>query len=341
MNKNIFSYKPQEVIEQLQELELPRYRSKQLLDWVNKKLVNDPDQMSNLPLDFRTKLKELYDFSLPQILQRLHSIDGTQKLSLKLFDAAIIEMVIIPLEDKTTLCISSQAGCARDCLFCATGKQGLSRNLETHEIVGQIVLASQLVFPKRITNLVFMGMGEPMDNFAAVLSSLQIIQTELGLSISPRRTTISTCGIPAGIIALADSGIKTKLALSLNSAIASKRSHLMPVNESYSLDELKNALLYFRRKTSYRITMEYIMIPDLNMGDEDIKALKKFVTDISCKINLIPWNPVPDLSFRAPTQTEIESFVFRTQIINQAVTLRKSRGADISGACGQLASITK
>jgi len=210
--------------------------------------------------------------------------------------------------------------------------------LEVHEIVGQVVLASQLVKPLRITNIVFMGMGEPLDNLTNVMSALEIIQAPEGIAFSPRRTTISTCGIVPSIIKLANSGIRTKLAVSLNSARESKRTELMPINETYPLEELKKALVYFRKKTSFKITFEYIMIPEVNMAWEDINALKKYVSDLSCKINLIPWNPVSGIAWTAPRNNQIDIFLNNTHVINQTVTLRKSRGGDILGACGQLAA---
>ncbi len=338
MLKPFFGQTTDEIIEQIIEMDYQRYRANQILDWVYKKGVTNLNHMTNVPEKMRQELSGFYDISLPQIISCLESKDGTRKYSLKLTDEHIIEMVIIPSESKTTLCISSQVGCGRVCVFCATGKMGLARNLSAHEIVGQIVLAANLVRPKRITNLVFMGMGEPLDNLTEVLQCLGVIQSDRCLCISPRRTTISTCGVVPKIIELAKSGYKTKLAVSLNSAIDEKRSEIMPINKIYPLLELKKALRYFRDQTSYRITFEYIMIPSFNMDKKDAIELKKFTQDLSCKINLIPWNHVEGLSYKAPTDVQVEDFVAMTKIINQAVTLRKSRGADVNGACGQLAS---
>jgi len=314
------------------------YRAGQLFDWVYQKRVYDPASMTNLPHSLKDKLSQVYDFFLPETVSKLTSSDGTIKLALKLADNALVESVIIPTAKKVTLCISTQVGCSRNCLFCATAKEGLKRNLSSLEIISQILIASQQVFPRHITNIVFMGMGEPLDNYDALLGALKIMQWEKGLCISPRRTTVSTCGVVPGIYKLADSGIKTKLALSLNSAIASIRSQLMPISETYNLDALKSALRYFRSQTSYRITIEYILIPGLNMGHRDIQALKSFVSDISCKINFIPWNSVDSLPWHPPTQAQIEAFMQDASIIKQAITLRHSRGTDILGACGQLSS---
>ena len=297
--------------------------------------------MTDMPTDFRQFLNNTYSFELPIVEQSLESTDHTTKYRLRLFDGNIIEMVLIPDRSKSTLCISSQVGCSRNCAFCATAKLGLERNLDTHEIVGQIVLVSSLNAQNIITNLVFMGIGEPLDNLQSVIDSLLIIQADNTLSFSPRRTTISTCGIPEGIIKLADSGVKTKLAVSLNSAIDEKRDLLMPINRKYPLRELKQAILYFLRKTSYRVTFEYVLIPDCNMDSEDLLALKRFVGDISCKINFIPFNSIPAMQYKSPTQEQIDSFLKQAQGLNQAVTLRKSRGSEVFGACGQLAGIYK
>lgn len=317
----------------------PDYRYRQLCDWIYQKLESDPDKMSNLPKEMNHFLIQEFSFALPLIDTALQAEDGTTKYRLKLDDAAMIEMVLIPADNKRTLCVSSQVGCARNCSFCATATMGLARNLNPDEIVGQVMLASKLCSPKRLTNLVFMGMGEPMDNLDNVLDSLRIIQAENGLAFSPRRTTLSTCGIPEGIKKIADSGIKTKLAVSLNSAIDDKRDMLMPVNKRYPLRELKQSLFYYLSKSKFRVTFEYILIPDINMGKEDIKALKRFVGDLSCKINFIPYNSVTRLPYRSPTEIEIEAFMKEAACLNQAITLRRSRGTQVCGACGQLAAI--
>ncbi len=335
MLKNIFGMHPDEIREFMSDL--PGYRSKQLLQWLYEKHVFDPQLMSNLPAETRDDLGRQLSFGLPEIDLKKIAKDGTSKYRLKLEDDSIIEMVLIPDGKKNTLCVSSQVGCARACSFCATGEMGLMRNLETHEIVAQIMLASSFCQPNRLSNLVFMGMGEPMDNLENVLKTLTIIQADDTLAFSPRRTTVSTCGITDGIRALADSKIKTKLAVSLNSAIDEKRSKIMPINDMHPLKKLKESLKYYLTKSNYRITFEYILIPDFNMDDEDISALRSFVGDISCKLNFIPYNTVPSLPYRSPTEPEIELFLKKAQSLNQAITLRRSRGAEIFGACGQLA----
>ncbi len=314
------------------------YKIKQLQDWIYKKFICNFTEMSNLARSLQEKLESAFSLALPTILEKKVSDDGTAKYLLKLHDELQIEMVHIPLEEKNTLCISSQVGCSRNCQFCATAALGLKRNLNVDEIIGQIILASKDIFPQKITNVVFMGMGEPLDNYENLIKSLSIIQNEKGLSFSPRRITISTCGIIPKIKQLCDSGYKVKLAVSLNSAIPQKRSSIMPVNKLYPLHDLKKALLEFRKKTAYRVTFEYIMIKDFNMGEEDLKALSKYVGDISCKLNLIKWHKIANLPFSPPSDFEIEIFREKLNKLKVAVTLRKSRGEDIYAACGLLAA---
>ncbi|MDD4099856.1 MAG: 23S rRNA (adenine(2503)-C(2))-methyltransferase RlmN [Candidatus Cloacimonetes bacterium] len=337
MRVNIFSQSSSEIKAVVMKA-YPAFRHRQLMHWLYVKQVYNPEEMTDLPIDFKVFITQQYSFSLPLIDKEDKADDGSIKYRLLLEDGAKIEMVMIPDQDKkNTLCVSSQVGCARSCSFCATGRLGLRRNLETHEIVGQIMLAMAQSPLPRVTNIVFMGMGEPLDNLPAVLKTLTIIQAHDTIAFSPRRTTVSTCGVIPGIIALADSGVKCKLAVSLNSAIDEIRSTLMPINRTYPLISLKNALVYYLSRSSFRVTFEYILIPDVNMSAADIKALRKFAGDLSCKINFIPYNPVPQLPYRKPEKLEIEKFMTAAQSINQAITLRRSRGSDVSGACGQLA----
>ncbi len=336
MLTNIFSLMPEEIEARLKG-HFPAFRYRQVMHWLYNKLVFDTEQMTDLPAPVKDFLTQNFSLALPVVDLVQDADDGTAKYRLKLEDNAIIEMVLIPSDKKRTLCVSSQVGCARNCSFCATGKLGLKRNLQVHEIVGQILLAAAICQPERLSNLVFMGMGEPLDNLDNVLASLKIIQAENSLTFSPRRTTISTCGLPDQIRKIADSKVRTKLAVSLNSAIDAKRDILMPVNKLHPLEELKRALIYYLQRVNFRVTFEYILIPEINMGGEDIKALKHFVGDLSCKVNFIPYNSVPTLPYRSPTEQEIDVFLSRAQVLNQAITLRRSRGSKISGACGQLA----
>ncbi|HPY95628.1 MAG TPA: 23S rRNA (adenine(2503)-C(2))-methyltransferase RlmN [Candidatus Cloacimonadota bacterium] len=338
MKTHILSLDPQEIEAIILQWGEKKYRIIQLLDWIYKKNCLSFDDMTNLPNALRERLKESFDFTLPEVDIKLKSKDSSEKYSLKLRDDNYIEMVFMFNNKKNTLCISSQVGCARNCQFCATAKIGLIRNLEVEEIVSQLLIAQKLNPENRITNIVFMGMGEPLDNYDNVVKAIQIIQADLGIAFSSRKMTLSTCGVVPAINKLADSNVKIKLAVSLNSAINEKRSVLMPINQKHSLDELKVALIEFRKKTSYRISFEYIMIKNFNMSDLDVKALIKFAGDISCKINLIKWNSVPDLPWISPANEDVEAFIKKLTVISAAVTLRQSRGEDIAAACGQLAT---
>ncbi len=328
---------PEELERLFADLNSAKYRSQQLLNWLYGNIVTDLSQMRNLPQKLRNDLSQRVDFEIPQIARTIHSADGTSKYLLKLKDDNFIEMVLIPHLNKNTLCISSQVGCSRSCKFCATAGIGLIRNLQANEIIAQVLLAKRLLQEKNLTNLVFMGMGEPLDNLDNVIKAIRLLQHDECFNFSPRRITISTCGIVPGISRLAESGLKIKLAVSLNSAIQTKREKLMPIAKKYPLTDLKHALLDFSRKTNFRITFEYIMIKDFNMRREDVKALQKLLGDISCKLNIIKWNQVPQIAFQAPSEQEIADFRNELENLTFAVTYRKSRGEEIAAACGQLA----
>jgi len=296
--------------------------------------------MSNLSLKMRELLKNNFLYHLPKVVEIQKSFDGTEKFVLQLDDGAQIEMVLIPEGKKNTLCISTQVGCSRGCVFCATGKYGLRRNLSQVEIISEIIVAQQALKKQNIetslTNIVFMGMGEPLDNYDNVLKALKIIVSSDGFCFSSRRITISTSGVVPLIYRIAEAGINIKLAISLNAAIKEKRSKLMPINDIYSLEELKKSLIYFRRHTKFRITIEYIMLHNFNMFYEDVKAIIQYCGDLSCKLNLIKWNFVEGCNLESPTEEQIIEFFKALQVFPHAVILRKSRGTDIAGACGQL-----
>ena len=336
MRKNVLDLLPEELIQRLLEIGEKEYRAKQILNWIFNKRTTNFNEMTSLSEDLRTKLQETYQIGIPTILNKVVSVDGTTKYLLSLQDGSNIEMVIIPNEKKNTLCISSQVGCARQCEFCATAKLGFTRNLETYEITSQVFLAIKELSDDKLTNIVFMGMGEPLDNFDNVVKAIRILQHDLCFNFSPRRITVSTSGVIPQISKLADTGLKLKLAVSLNSAIQAKREQLMPISKAYPLSELKKNLIDFRKKTPYRITFEYVMIKDYNIGRIDVKALLKYLGDISCKLNVIKWNKVDDLSHETPSATEVSRFINSMNILSSAVTYRRSRGTDIDAACGQL-----
>jgi len=338
MRKNVLDLLPDELVQHLLELGEKEYRAKQILNWIYSKHTIDFSEMTSLSETLRVKLQETYQIGIPKILNKVVSVDGTTKYLLTLQDESKIEMVIIPNGKKNTLCISSQVGCARQCEFCATAKLGFTRNLDTYEITSQVFLAIIELGEEKLTNIVFMGMGEPLDNYENVVKAIKILQHDLCFNFSPRRITVSTSGVIPQISKLADTGLKLKLAVSLNSAIQSKRELLMPISKVYPLTELKKTLIDFRKKTPYRITFEYVMIKDFNIGREDVKALLKYLGDISCKLNVIKWNKVEDLPYETPSAIEIDKFISSMNVLSSAVTFRKSRGTDIDAACGQLAT---
>lgn len=341
MLKSIYSVQPEDLKEQILTAGYKLFRFKQLMKWLYPKAVNDLALMTDLPADFKQFMADNYSLALPQVKQQLTAGDGSVKFVLELSDKELIESVLMPEDKKNTLCISSQVGCAWGCTFCATGKLGPIRDLSTGEIISQIILAKQFLKDGKLTNIVFMGMGEPLDNLENVIPAIKILQSDFGLQFSPRRMTISTSGYVPKIYELAETGIKIKLAVSLNSAINEKRNEIMPINRTYNLIELKNAILSFRKTSPWRITLEYIMIPGFNMGAEDAKALIKFAGDISCKLNLISYNNVEGFSWKSPSLREALAFQDKLRQLPMAVTIRKSRGTEISAACGQLAAQSK
>jgi 23S rRNA (adenine2503-C2)-methyltransferase len=334
--KHILTLYPDELELQFAKWNEKSYRVKQLCNWLYQNKIIDLQKMGNLSQALRNHLAEQFSFYLPVILSTSLSKDKSIKYLLEMEDKERIEMVVMPGEKKQTLCISTQIGCARNCLFCATGKLGLKRNLSISEIVSQVYLAQQL--HKTLTNIVFMGMGEPLDNLENVIQAIRLLQHDALFSFSPRRITVSTAGVVPNIYTLADSNLKLKLAVSLNAVFDEKRNRLMPVNKLYPLAELKKSLLYFTKKNPFRVTLEYVLLKDFNMGDDDISELRKFSNDLSCKINLIAWNPVKDLPFEAPEENDVNSFREKLHSLQAAITLRSSRGADINAACGQLAA---
>lgn len=341
MSNLIYSIHPDLLSEQILAAGYKAFRFRQLIKWLYPKTTNDLSKMTDLPADFKDYLQKNYSFDLPDIIDKVTAQDNSTKFVLRLSDNELIECVLMPEGSKNTLCISSQVGCAFGCTFCATGRLGAIRDLTVDEIIGQVIIAKQHLNDDTLTNIVFMGMGEPLDNLDIVVESIRILQSDYTIQFSPRRMTLSTCGYVPKIYELAETGIRIKLAVSLNSAINIKRDEIMPVNKSYNLSDLKKAILHYRKNSPWRVTLEYIMIPDFNMGDEDAKALMKFVGDISCKLNLIEYNQVVGFAWRRPTHKESIAFQDKLRVLPLAVTIRKSRGSDISAACGQLAAKRK
>lgn len=333
MNLLLFQNR-QELEEYLLKYNLPTYRATQIVDWIFSKGVFDFSMMSNLPKELISTLEKNDQIFIPKVVKVQHSIDGCKKLLLKLIDGKKIEMVFIPNKKKNTLCISTQVGCKMGCSFCATSKMGFDRDLDSSEIVAQFLLAKSLF--GQIGSIVFMGMGEPLDNYYNLISSIFSLKNLA--NFSPRRITISTCGVAPKIDKLSESGLKVKLALSLVSPISEKRKKLMPIARKYPLQEVKNSLFNYAKKTNRKVTIEYLLLNDFNTSKKDVAKLRCFVGDLSCKVNVIPFNRIVDFDFAKPSKKKALEFTNNLrQTLPVAVTLRDSRGVDIAAACGQLA----
>ncbi|HQF43328.1 MAG TPA: 23S rRNA (adenine(2503)-C(2))-methyltransferase RlmN [Ignavibacteriaceae bacterium] len=325
-----------------------RFRGDQLFEWVYGHMVENFDEMTTLPNYLRKKLNLYCELnSLSLVTTQTSPRSGTRKYLFKTFDNQLIESVIIPEPKRITLCISTQVGCPLDCQFCATGLMGYRRNLSPAEILDQFLLASKEFGRNKISNIVYMGMGEPLLNYANTFKSLQIFAEEKIRDISLKRVTVSTAGIAPKIIELADSGLKVKIAFSLHSMFEETRSKIMPINNKYSLAENLEAVKYYAKQTDTRITFEYIMLKDLNDRSDDLNALIKLCKSIPCKINVIPFNSIAHMNPTGfakelePSQKfVIDEFVKTLRDNNITVIVRYTQGDDIAAACGQLANKT-
>jgi 23S rRNA (adenine2503-C2)-methyltransferase len=316
------------------------YRARQLMLWMYRRKCRDFQEMTDLSLSLRMKLQRVGEIYLPAIERVTESRDGSLKYLFRLRDNYAIEGVLIPDQKRTTLCISTQVGCPLGCIFCRTALAGFHRQLTRSEIVGQ-VLAVQHSTTHSITNLVFMGMGEPLLNSEEVFSAIRILIAEEGSQFAKRHITISTAGIISEISKVFKDPVKDiGLAVSLNAATDELRSRLMPLNDKYPLVDLMNECKLHARKTRRRITFEYVLIKGINDRVDDRKALVKLLRGFPCKVNLIPFNSFPGTHFKRPDRERIEEFQdYLFNKLNVTVMVRDSRGSDIAGACGQLANI--
>ena len=322
----------------LSELGERRYKANQLALWIYDKGVTEFDQMTDLSKSLRDKLDSIaYIDAIKLRRAQTSEIDFSEKFLFELEDGERIETVLMLEKGRITVCVSTQVGCPLGCTFCATGKMGFERDLTPGEIVDQIIALKD----HRPTHVVLMGMGEPFLNYDNTIKALKIINSELGLSFAAKRVTVSTAGIPEGIRKLASLTSKIKLAISLNAPTDEKRNELMPINKKHPLKAVLEAVKYYTEKTKRRITFEYVLIKDFNDSQEDALELSKLVRGIPCKINLIPYNSVPDLPFEKPSEEKIVAF--RDYLFPRCptVTLRRSKGEDIQAACGQLYTSTK
>lgn len=317
------------------------FRGNQVYEWLWNKGAHTFEEMTNISKETRDMLEANFVINHILVDQMQRSSDGTIKNAVKLHDGLTVESVLIPTASRTTACVSSQVGCSLDCKFCATSRLKRMRNLNPDEIYDQVVAIdreSRLYHDRPLSNIVFMGMGEPLMNYNNVLKSIEKITSEDGLGMSPRRITVSTSGVPKIIKKMADEEVKFNLAVSLHSAIDEVRTKIMPFNEHFPLKDLRESLEYWYAKTGKQITYEYVVWKDINDRSEDIDALVKFCKYVPSKVNLIEYNPIDDGEFQQAPDAAINAYVNALERNNITVTVRRSRGKDIDAACGQLAN---
>ena len=336
---SIFSQTPHDIEDFCAHVKLPKFRAKQLIEWIFTHRESSLENMKNLPKDLKKTLNESFDWSLPEIISQLDAEDGATKLLLKGKKNQIFETVILRYKDRTSLCVSSQVGCKLACNFCQTGKLGFFRNLESSEIIAQFLLAQKILKEegKRLSHIVFMGMGEPLDNFDRVVESINLLTKPECYGLSARKVTLSTSGITPKIDLLSQK-VRASLAISLHATNDPLRSELMPINKKYPLASLKESLLKYQKDTGQKITIEYILIKDKNCSLKEAKELVKFLHGLRAKVNLIPFNPHPGLPYLRPDESEITAFQKHLSLRGYPSPVRYSKGLDVSAACGQLAA---
>jgi len=344
IKKNIRSLSVEELSVFLKKHGVARFRAKQVHEWLWKKKAISFDEMTSLSIRDRELLKNYFSINALTIHKSETSNDGTIKYSLKLYDNKLVEGVLIPSKKRLTACVSSQAGCSLSCTFCATGTLKLERNLDFGEIYDQVFILNEQAkqnFGRPLSNIVYMGMGEPLLNYDNLIKSVNLISSKDGLSMSPKRITVSTAGIAKMIRKLADDEVKFNLAISLHTADDKKRDDIMPINKSINIAQLEDSIKYFYEKTGTRITYEYILFDGVNDNIEDASKLSKLCRKIPSKVNLIEYNQVDGLPFKKSTNRQTDKFIKYLEEKNIVVNLRKSKGKDINAACGQLVNKLK
>ncbi len=338
VTKNFYDYTLPELEQILTGLGKEKFRAQQVFKWVYEKRVEDFEQMSNVAKKFRAELPGIFHFSLPKVVAELKSKDGTRKWLFDIGDGMTIETVVIPNKDRLTLCVSSEVGCNIACRFCFTGKQKLKRRLTAGQIVGQFLHAQDSLSKEglKVTNIVFMGMGEPLDNPEAVFKSIEILHQPNGVNFSRKRVTVSTSGLVPQMPLIAKAGVR--LAVSLNAPNNEIRDFVMPINKRWNVYQLLDACREYYNGTRDRITFEYVLLKDVTDRIEQAKELWHLVRDIPCKINLIPFNEHPGSGFERPTPESVIAFQNELIRLGAHVLLRKTKGRDIFAACGQLTS---
>ncbi len=319
------------------------FRGNQVYEWLWSKGAHTFEGMTNLSLATRQVLQDNFVINHISVDQMQRSTDGTIKNAVRLHDGLVVESVLIPTPTRTTACVSSQVGCSLDCKFCATARLKRMRNLNPDEIYDQVKTIdnqSRSYHNRPLSNIVFMGMGEPLMNYNNVLKAIEKITSPEGLGMSPKRITVSTSGVPKIIKKMADEEVKFKLAVSLHSAIDEVRTDIMPFNENFPLSDLKEALKYWYEKTKSRITYEYVVWKGINDRKQDIDALLAFCSYVPCKVNLIEYNPIDDGAFQQAAKHSVDAYINALESRGFVVNVRRSRGKDIDAACGQLANKT-
>ena len=334
--KDIASYSFEELQEEMLAIGEKGFRSRQIYSWIHEKLVDDFEEMTNLPKTLRQKLESAYEIRRVEMEKRqISKIDGTNKFLFCLKDGNMVESVLMKYKHGNSVCISSQVGCRMGCRFCASTLDGLERNLTPSEMLRQ-VYQIQKITGERVSNIVIMGTGEPLDNYDNFLKFIHMVSDEHGLNISQRNITASTCGIVPNIRRLAEEKLQITLALSLHGSNQEKRRSLMPVANKYELHEVLEACDYYFEKTGRRITFEYSLVHGVNDTPEDAKELMGILKDRNCHLNLIPVNPIKERNYEKPDKKSAENFKNKLEKNGINVTIRREMGSDIDGACGQL-----
>jgi 23S rRNA (adenine2503-C2)-methyltransferase len=319
------------------------FRAKQVYEWLWNKSAKDFEQMTNLSVGLRQLLSANFTINHIKVDHMQRSADGTIKNAVTLYDGMVVESVLIPTEKRITACVSSQVGCSLACRFCATARLKRQRNLSADEIYDQVVAIkeqAELFFGRPLTNIVFMGMGEPLLNYSNVTSAIEKITSQKGLNMASKRITVSTVGIAKMITKMADDGVKFNLAVSLHSALNSTRSSIMPINDTNPLEELGDALRYWYAKTKRKVTYEYVVWKGINDTEEHARALLQFCRIVPSKVNLIEYNPIDDGDFQQASESALNMYMHLLEQHGITTRIRKSRGKDIDAACGQLANKT-
>lgn len=332
---NFYSLSMEDLKGYFKSLGKEQFRSQQVFKWVYESRITDVEKMTNLSKAFRAELPKFLTFDLPKVLQHLKSVDGTQKFLFEVANGMSVEAVLIPSDDRLTLCISSEVGCNMACRFCYTGKQKLKMRLSAEQIVGQFMqVQDRLEAGQRISNIVFMGMGEPLDNCAAVFKSIEVLTNDWGVNLSKRKITVSTSGVVPEMYRVAAAGVR--LAVSLNASNDEIRDHVMPINKKWPLAELLKACRDYCRETGDKVTFEYVLLKGVTDSLEHAREVVKLTRSVPCKINIIPFNEHPGSGFERPDDQTVAAFHRELMDAGAHVLLRRTMGRDIFAACGQL-----